>query len=1415
MNITELDQYSLKDAVKFQNRLNPKIWGRDEHLLPEVAKKLEAIAADFQEFLGVPDLDVEDITISGSNAAYSYTPTSDIDLHLVVRMPAENSEVFQELFNAKKYQYNNEHDIRIGGADVELYVQPSDQTHHSQGIYSVRDGQWLQVPRRKKADIDDHCVSHKTQDLQARIEQAVKSQDESVMQQLWDKIKTMRQTGLETAGEFGCDNLVFKMLRKSGHIEQLKQAKTAAHDRALSLAEKQQPKQRVRYGFSEGHYGSSLSSEDGVAPSTCMFLNEADQDEQVVRDFIADTAKTLGIERMPEIHLHRDDDWAVDNHSFGMYVPEQHVLHVNLAGRHLMDILRTTAHELAHCRQHEIEKLEPDSGNTGSPIENEAHAVAGIIMRNWADAHPELFDRGVMENASGYIPTKKQAKDPRYAMALSVDIKPGEVGRQANKMALKTGRNGEPTLLMKSANLLETELAQEFAQFTEAKSHGYNSQPMSQVPGEQEDDLGNQEATGPEFPPQMPAGTTKIDVDDLTDWYRLGMDISDLDDADPKNYGKGPPQTVVVFPSDEAEQGYLKQFKRLGLKTHDMDPDVKGGEDVTGKHMKDLKEAFDLLEDEFIGEIKMSPTNLRAEAAKTGAMAGMEFEMIVPAISGGDDDVEYEPDYDQDERCRSIDQAVDFFHDGDYNGRREVERLRDRMNNDYQEWVMEQIDNDWANDKDDIIREWVKNNVDPEEWLPLVDDNTDEEQAFEQFVGDIVDDSNNSYHEQALDEFREEKYQDYDENDWLGDQDLDRMSSIEGAYDISWPFWTENNRGAGDIDMIADEFSAAIGRPVNASSRYHGATREKGKYVVEPDGSLSPDDPDDTGLEFVSPPLPLDELLSDLNKVRAWANRMGCYTNKSTGLHINVSVPNYDLAKLDYVKLALLLGDQYVLDQFGRSSNTYTKSAMGKVQDLVRQNPDKAQALLDKMRGHMDDFATKAIHSGTTDKFTSINTKDGYIEFRSPGGDWLDDNFDKIETTLLRFTVALSAAMDPEAYREEYQKKLYKLLTQDQDKANTDTIKYFSDYVAGKIPQAALRSFVKQAQLQRQITKDPTGGQQYWWRVYKDGKGARNGAMIEVVARTKAEAIDKAGAEWGLFSREYRSVMDAEPVRPYDQSPAKARVGEPQPTGPQIDYEIFNVPNSTVVHNFRAQDNDAALAYFDQYMSPGDSIFYDVRRAPATAPAPASQLFGTHTYRAFDLRNNQTLGTFQAGEPGSESAAEEFAAMLAREGISAQYADYEVIGQERQRSQPTAARPNRPNVGTQTDMENRLGWPDQTGDANYEIVDRRTNRPVFLFVANTEADAANKYQQWLAAAGYTSDPQEFGWRQREPTQATPQQSSGEFTGKWLILDPQGRTIHRFGGIGNSQSDANRVAIAWLRAHPGSMQAGVTVVPEMS
>lgn len=68
-----------------------------------------------------------------------------------------------------------------------------------------------------------------------------------------------------------------------------------------------------------------------------------------------------------------------------------------------------------------------------------------------------------------------------------------------------------------------------------------------------------------------PKGTVKVDVDDVYDWYKLGQNIADLDDADPKEFGKGPPQTVLSFGSEPIEHKYLKQLKRLRMPTHDID----------------------------------------------------------------------------------------------------------------------------------------------------------------------------------------------------------------------------------------------------------------------------------------------------------------------------------------------------------------------------------------------------------------------------------------------------------------------------------------------------------------------------------------------------------------------------------------------------------------------------------------------------------------------------------------------------------------------------------------------------------------------------------------------------------------------------------------------------------------------------
>ena len=1429
MNITELDNYRLSDAVKFHDRLNPRLWDDSEHLRPEVKAKLLEIAADFQEFLGVPDLDVKDITVSGSNAAYNYTSSSDIDLHLIVDLPeADRSEVFRELFDAKKYQYNDMHNIKIGGYDVELYVQDPKQEHHSQGIYSLVNDNWISVPKRRKPEIDDVSVRSKAEDLAARIDDAVKSNDYNRIADLHKKIKAMRQSGLEQQGEYSSDNLAFKVLRNQGYIKKLIDARNAARDAELSLQERKKTKKKVKYGFGgwffPGYHfnagetgdaagdagGESIREEgstpDGVSPTTQMFLNEKDNDDTtVLRDFIQYAKKSLGLKKLPKILIHKNPKWSESNKSFGRYEPETKTLHVSLANRHLLDILRTTAHELAHCRQHEIQDLPADAGDTGSKFENQAHAQAGVIMRHWAEQHPEHFED--LRESSGYIPTEKQKNDPRYSMALTVDVHPGQTGKEANKMSLKTDAQGKPALLMKTANLIK-----------EGRSRDLN------------------EPRGPETPPTMPAGTVKVDVSDMYDWYKLGQHISNMKGLGKHDFGAGPPSSIISFGDEDTEHRYIKDLEATGLTTTDIDPrDPKRSKgmkrqktdptyNVDEDIVESLRQELSLLEDEYLPEVKMSTANLRQLAAKTGARAGMEFEMIVPDVGGVDLEPEYERDEDRDQRTRSFSDIEEFFFDGDYNGRGDIRRLMEAIDEAYQEWKMDQVSDDWIREGLDYMRDYIENNdlfdreealdtardevidanpdlpTDSEEFQQLINARINELQ--EEFVQNEFDAQGNLYND-AFTEFADEKNNDYDEGDFLRDN-YPYMSDIEREFDIQWPYYYDINdgqSGEANVDEVADEFSDAIGKPVNASSSYHGARREPGHYVVEPDGSLEGDDVGDTGLEFVSPPLPIDELLSDLNKVKEWAGSRGCYTNDSTGLHINISVPDYSLEKLDYVKLALLMGDEYVLELFGRSGNHYAKAATGKIRDALRKNPDLAPALMDKMRGHMEDLATKAIHSGTTDKYTSINTKTGYIEFRSPGGDWLDANFDKIENTLLRFTVALSAAIDPQAYRKEYLKKLYKMLEGSQEKGGVDVVQLFSNYSAGELDKAALIRQVREKQLARNLAKGKTPpGQKYWWSVTNP---ANSFASIEVVATSKEEAIEKA-IEPGNYPEWARvqNTLRATPLRPYQEPQAPNQTGNwgIWMQGPGRFARAPGQIDNSVLRRFPSRE--AAEQWIAQTRSTNSALRTDieVREIEPAATSQPQQGSGAYTYRVFTTDGNQTVGTFQSdGIQGSTNANIAFRNYLTSIGRdSAAGFNYEQIGRERQQPEfvDTTTQSNR------GDLTPRGPGPWEI----YRISDNSAVRPL----SNTSRPEAE--QEARSALGLRGEaPELYGVRTRQQAAPQPLGAGQELVG-WKIVDAQGRTIHEFSGVGNVQADANNFAVNWLRRNPQHMQAGVEVVP---
>jgi len=479
---------------------------------------------------------------------------------------------------------------------------------------------------------------------------------------------------------------------------------------------------------------------------------------------------------------------------------------------------------------------------------------------------------------------------------------------------------------------------------------------------------------------------------------------------------------------------------------------------------------FKLTEDELF-ELKMSPTNLKRMAAETGAIAGIEFEMYVPnAAESDDNDYDVEPDWDMDESFPTgrgwRQEVIDFFRGGDYGSPTSViNRALDSLDEDYWSWKEENFQ-EWNDDNYDVFLDYLRAE------LPQDDGESDED--YQERILTVANETGGPEYERAMDQFREE-YQGIDQfEDFLRDQDINSMVDFHNQYEIDWPYMNYPESSGGDlsIDDVASDFQSAIGRRVTTGGYHSGARSQTDNYRIEGDSSLhDPADPEDGGLEFISPPLPLDEMLSDLEKVVKWANRNGCYTNDSCGLHMNVSIPNFSREKLDYVKLAIFLGDEYILDQFGRLGNTYCASAMENIRKIAKTQPDKVQIMLQMMQNNLSAMASKIVHTGATNKYTSINTQDGYIEFRGPGNDWLGEyaaDPGRINNTLLRCAVALDVATKPELHRKEYMKKLYKTLSLGQ---TDDTIQFFAQYVAGELPQSALKSFVRQAQLKRKAKK--------------------------------------------------------------------------------------------------------------------------------------------------------------------------------------------------------------------------------------------------------------------------------------------------------------------------------------------------------
>lgn len=207
----------------------------------EIKKRLIEISNDFIDSLGV-EFFIHDIVLTGSLANYNWSQYSDVDLHILIDFEESKYEmnILKEFFDAKKNVWNEKHDIKIKGYDVEIYVQDVSEEHISSGVYSILHNKWVVEPKKETPNIDDRKILEKGEEFGKKIDNLIRNPKEVTMDKLEDlrkKIKEFRQSGLESGGEYSYENLTFKLLRRNGYIQKLLQLKTKLKDRKLSITQ--------------------------------------------------------------------------------------------------------------------------------------------------------------------------------------------------------------------------------------------------------------------------------------------------------------------------------------------------------------------------------------------------------------------------------------------------------------------------------------------------------------------------------------------------------------------------------------------------------------------------------------------------------------------------------------------------------------------------------------------------------------------------------------------------------------------------------------------------------------------------------------------------------------------------------------------------------------------------------------------------------------------------------------------------------------------------------------------------------------------------------------------------------------------------------------------------------------------------
>ena len=484
---------------------------------------------------------------------------------------------------------------------------------------------------------------------------------------------------------------------------------------------------------------------------------------------------------------------------------------------------------------------------------------------------------------------------------------------------------------------------------------------------------------------------------------------------------------------------------------------------------------------EIVFEINFNDPKLAKGALAAPISCGFEAETTWPSLDAGSDEDDDFLDgmswsdvsdiiYDQ-EGSRSVRQVEQAFNewlmDSDYFYETESNVIQDLISDRkedmqyitdyaYQELGADEVE-DYKNEFLDRLNSDEKQDYadwDEDRWAKeLIDDKYADE--FEEWLADQIRENG-----EAHDETWERIQSEVDIDDWMRREYGDWYGLLRDQ-DI---FLVSPNSGDGGVEAVANELTPwaeknSMSNDVHAGEYHSGKSVDNDYWRVEEDSSI---EADGAAAEIISPVYETPEqMLKEMNSLFDFFAKNDVETNESTGLHVTMSW-NGEQTEPNKLKMAVLLGDKYLLSLFDRENNTYTQSQFDRVKQGVSElmkNPANLKTL-----AAVEEILSSKISDG---KFSSINFKEAtnsagnnLIEFRIGGGDDYHMKTTDIVKSVVRYSAIMQAGHDPNAFRKDYILALYRLIRKESDvdieKIKSMNIAYGD---AGKNPMlAALQS---------------------------------------------------------------------------------------------------------------------------------------------------------------------------------------------------------------------------------------------------------------------------------------------------------------------------------------------------------------------